>query len=247
MSITTKRLWLYSISCTPLTSLSSDRYVNNQYVMLLFCVDSDLQTHILQVRRYNSYIQLEPNHIDAEKVGYGITSITCPGEKDGGSAQGSAASAASEQPASPEAGSAAAASDTRPGGGLGNPIDTPDPLTKYRWWILGSLSLVLAAAAAFFLRSPAPTVAGAAIEAPVAAPFTVATTGTFANAGSLAPTRNPHSSASASESALLAALKEELFAVETERLQGKLAEDDYAQLKGALETVLRRALNRQNA
>ena len=166
---------------------------------------------------------------------------------DGGSAQGSAASAASEQPASPEAGSAAAASDTRPGGGLGNPIDTPDPLTKYRWWILGSLSLVLAAAAAFFLRSPTPTVAGAAIGAPAAAPFTVATTGPFANAGSLAPAGNPHSSALASESALLAALKEELFAVETERLQGKLAEDDYAQLKGALETVLRRALNRQNA
>ena len=76
---------------------------------------------------------------------------------DGSSAQGSAANGASDQAATPEAGSAAAASDTRPGGGLGNPIDTPDPLTKYRWWILGSLSLVLAAAAAFFLRSPTPT------------------------------------------------------------------------------------------
>ena len=44
---------------------------------------------------------------------------------------------------------ASAATDTRPGGGLGNPIDTPDPLTKYRWWILGGLSLLLAGAAAF--------------------------------------------------------------------------------------------------
>jgi hypothetical protein len=46
-----------------------------------------------------------------------------------------------------------------PGGGLGNPIDTPDPLSKYKWWILGGLGLVLAAAAAFFLRKPAGAVA----------------------------------------------------------------------------------------
>jgi hypothetical protein len=166
---------------------------------------------------------------------------------EGSSAQAGSVSAASEQPASPEAGSAAAASDTRPGGGLGNPIDTPDPLTKYRWWILGSLSLVLAAAAAFFLRSPAPSVAGAAVGAPAATPFAAATAGTFANAGGLPPASNAHSNAPTSGSALLAALKEELFAVETERLQGTLGEEDYAQLKGALETVLRRALQRQNA
>ncbi len=69
-----------------------------------------------------------------------------PREAQGGEAarrrvDRASANAASDQPASPEAGSAAAASDTRPGGGLGNPIDTPDPLTKYRWWILGGLSL----------------------------------------------------------------------------------------------------------
>ena len=43
---------------------------------------------------------------------------------------------------------------------------------------------------------------------------------------------------------LLQALKEELFAIETERLQGKLTEVQYAELKSALETVLRRALAR---
>jgi len=152
-----------------------------------------------------------------------------------GPAQGASAGGA-EQPASPEAGSAAAASDTRPGGGLGNPIDTPDPLTKYRWWILGSLSLVLAAAAAFFLRSPTPVATDGAI--PYAA-------GNLAAAGSVASASQGFSTAATSGSALLSALKEELFAVETERLQGKLTEDDYAQLKGALETVLRRALLRQ--
>ncbi|MGC2497742.1 MAG: carboxypeptidase regulatory-like domain-containing protein, partial [Acidobacteriaceae bacterium] len=30
---------------------------------------------------------------------------------------------------------------TTPGGGLGNPIDTPDPLQKYKWWILSGVGL----------------------------------------------------------------------------------------------------------
>jgi hypothetical protein len=44
--------------------------------------------------------------------------------------------------------------------------------------------------------------------------------------------------------ALLTALKEELFAVETDRLQGRLTEPEYAETKAALEVVLRRALVR---
>jgi hypothetical protein len=44
--------------------------------------------------------------------------------------------------------------------------------------------------------------------------------------------------------ALLAALKEELFAVETDRLQGRLSETEYVEQKTALEIVLRRALQR---
>ena len=44
--------------------------------------------------------------------------------------------------------------------------------------------------------------------------------------------------------ALLAALKEELFAVETDKLQGRLSESEYVEQKTALEIVLRRALLR---
>jgi hypothetical protein len=42
----------------------------------------------------------------------------------------------------------------QPGGGIGAPIATPDPLTKYKWWILAGLALLLVAAAAFLLRKP---------------------------------------------------------------------------------------------
>ena len=43
---------------------------------------------------------------------------------------------------------------------------------------------------------------------------------------------------------VLAAMKEELFALETDRLQGRLSEGEYSEQKAALEVVLRRALQR---
>jgi hypothetical protein len=39
-------------------------------------------------------------------------------------------------------------------------------------------------------------------------------------------------------------MKEELFALETDRLQGRLSETEYLEQKAALEVVLRRALLR---
>jgi len=48
----------------------------------------------------------------------------------------------------------------------------------------------------------------------------------------------------AGSDSLLAAMKEELFALETDRLKGKLTESEYVEQKAALEVVLRRALAR---
>jgi len=46
---------------------------------------------------------------------------------------------------------------------------------------------------------------------------------------------------------VLAALKDELFALETDHLQGRLSDSEYEQQKQALELVLRRALARKPA
>ncbi len=124
----------------------------------------------------------------------------------------------------------------KPGGGLGNPINTEDPLTKYKWWIIGGLGLVLVAGAAFLLRKPAnagttapiPTASSLAGPTGLAEPRVVAYAAPAATKGQL----------------LLEALKEELFAIESEKIAGKLSAGEYAELKSALETVLRRALNR---
>jgi hypothetical protein len=138
--------------------------------------------------------------------------------------------AGADQGADQSAGQGAAApssssADTRPGIGLGNPIDTPDPLNKYRWWILGSLTVLLAIAAGFFLRRPANE-----LPVPLAAGHSLASA--------------PVAAAGSGDNMLLTALKDELFALETDRAQGRLSAVDYDHLKAALELVLRRALSR---
>jgi hypothetical protein len=46
---------------------------------------------------------------------------------------------------------------------------------------------------------------------------------------------------------MLSALKEEFFQLETERLEGKITDAEYAEHKGALEVMLKRALAREAA
>ena len=46
------------------------------------------------------------------------------------------------------------------------------------------------------------------------------------------------------QDALLSALKEELFALETERLQRRISEPDYKEARAAFELILGRTLNR---
>jgi hypothetical protein len=133
--------------------------------------------------------------------------------------------------AGPEAaGGGPAAVDTKPGGGLGQPIDTPDPLSKYKWWIIAGIALAMAGGAGFLLSRPqnAPAVAQSAPNAIESVP--AATTNV---------TATPQTS-------LLNALRDELFTLESERLTGKITEEHYLKVKPALEIVLANALERSN-
>ncbi len=114
--------------------------------------------------------------------------------------------------------------DKRPGGGMATPIDTPDPLTKYKWWIIGALALALAGGAGFLLSRPQSGVPAAANAVPETA----------------LPTQPSH----VAPTALLQVLRDELFTLESERLTGKITDAQYNRLKPALETVLQNALER---
>ncbi|MDE1161782.1 MAG: carboxypeptidase regulatory-like domain-containing protein [Acidobacteriaceae bacterium] len=123
------------------------------------------------------------------------------------------------------AGTVPATENTTPGKGLDNPLDpegSRTPLDKYKYWILAGLLLAFAVAAGVLLRKPSSTQTASAPQLPPQAPGT-------------------------HDDRLLATLKEELFSLETERLQGKLTEEQYAEQKAALEAVLRRSLARQDS
>ncbi len=116
------------------------------------------------------------------------------------------------------------ATDKRPGGGLGNPIDTPDPLSKYKWWIIAGIGLALAGGAGFLLSRPQP----AAANVPLAANVPVAAA----------------TAAVAQPASILSALRDELFTLESDRLTGRITQEQYAHVKPALEIVLQNALHR---
>jgi hypothetical protein len=67
-------------------------------------------------------------------------------------------------------------------------------------------------------------------------------TGEFAASAGAVVSAGP--AASGGQGALLSGLKEELFALETDRLAGRLTEEQYIEQKAAMDTVLRRALGR---
>jgi hypothetical protein len=112
--------------------------------------------------------------------------------------------------------------DTKPGGGIGTPLDKDaerDPWTKYRWYIIFGFGLLLAGGAGVMLGFPNRSSAGSAIR-----------------------TATPVAAGGA-----LQVLRDEMFAVETDRLEGRLNETQYAELKAAYDVVLRRALARNTA
>jgi len=143
----------------------------------------------------------------------------------------------------PEATAQSAANNTRPGIGLGVPIDTPDPLHKYKWWILSLAAVLLAVGAAFLMKQNQPLAATAGGPAVPVAKVPSATKPTEGFKLPLAATPAVRAvGAETHRSKLMEALKEELFALETERLEGRIASDEYEKQKGALEIVLVRAL-----
>lgn len=105
-----------------------------------------------------------------------------------------------------------------PGGGLGVPNERPDPLHSGQWLFLGVLSLFLAAGAVFVYTSN----------------YNVAVR---AGGPALPQDRS---------AMLMEAMKEEVFQLESDRLQGKITPQDYQTAKAALDKTLQRAVQRQS-
>lgn len=133
-----------------------------------------------------------------------------------------------------EASGSGGSSEPRPGGGLGTPIKAPDPLDKYRGYILATFGVMLAGGAAFIvIRARSVKVIGATPEAPKPAGFRTSA-------------MSPAVAGASHSSMLLQGLKEELFQLELEHKQGQISDEDYAKTKAALDQTLTRAIKRSS-
>jgi hypothetical protein len=95
---------------------------------------------------------------------------------------------------------------SRPGGGIGTPINAPDPLSKYRWWIIAAVALAMVAGAGYVMsrqEAPAKAVAGPTLQE---------------------------------------AIKDELFALESEKIAGKISDREYAEARAGLERLMKRTV-----
>jgi len=144
-------------------------------------------------------------------------------------------------------GETSAQANNRPGGGLGPPIDAPDPLQKYRWQILGGIAAALILGGVY-VAVRQQSAARALARQKTASPAATAVRFDEDEYGPApvlpAPTTRP-ASAARPTSMLLDALKEELFQLEVERRQGQISQSEYESAKSALDQTLDRALKRE--
>jgi hypothetical protein len=148
------------------------------------------------------------------------------------------------------------AGDSRPGGGLGPPIDAPDPLQKYRWWIIGGFVFALAAGAVYVAsrqRGAVANVADSGVDFEIPEPLQPVTARYSRPAPApaakvvvpvAAAPMAPAPVATARPSMLFEALKEELFQLEVEHKQGKISQQEYEKARAALDGTLERAIKR---
>ena len=159
------------------------------------------------------------------------------GQENGGGAQGPSEG---EQSSAPGQGSAQ--SNNRPGGGLGPPIDAPDPLQKYRWWILGGFAAVLVIGGVY-VASRQQSAARTWELQKGSRPVSMQEEDDYESAEATPITRPP--TAPRPTSMLMEGIKEELFQLEVERKQGVISQTEYDKAKAALDQTLDRALRRE--
>ena len=130
-----------------------------------------------------------------------------------------------------------------PGGGIGAPIDTPDPLTRYKWWILSLLALLLVGGSVFLLRRQGGITAKTSQDAtetidelPVRVERAVQQSAAPRTSKGSEPAQN----------LLMNRIKEEMFAIESERLTGTLSPNEYAEIKSGLDALLKRVLKERS-
>jgi hypothetical protein len=160
----------------------------------------------------------------------GEGTLAPPADEDSGPSQGSSA-----QP------------ESRPGGGLGPPIDAPDPLQKYRWYILAGFAALLVVGGIYVASRQQATTRAARAKGNALPSLEEDEDYETAEREVRIPDARlqPAAPRASSSSKLLEALKEEIFELEVEHKQGRISQQEYESAKSALDQTLQRALKRE--
>lgn len=152
-----------------------------------------------------------------KSVNFFIAKNVTPKQKVAFAISGTGAMPREQEQASAPRNGGARGEPAGPGGGLGLPNERPDPLHSGQWLFLGVLSLFLAAGGVFVYTS---------------------NQNVAATAGPAVPQDR--------STLLMEAMKEEVFQLESDRLNGKINAQDYQTAKAALDKTLQRAVQRQS-
>jgi hypothetical protein len=214
-----------SASFDPKLTYKSDHFVVLLPKSMTFTAASGVDYKAMDdPRQPDAIVQLASNATPGQALGFKISGMGTLG----------AAGEDSEGPPRPAGGQsegASSATTARPGGGLGPPIDAPDPLEKYRWFILGGFAIVLAGGGIYVYERSHST--------PAAPEFIAADIG-IVTAAPVSAVSRP----SAKQPMILEALKEEIFQLELEHKQGHISQAEYDKAKAALDQTLERAIKR---
>ena len=193
-------------------------------------------------------VQVASNTTRGQNLAFKVSGegVLQPPQESGQSSNGRSSNgqgSAGQGQAGSESGGGAQA-NSRPGGGLGPPIDAPDPLQKYRWWILAGLAGILVIGGVYVASRQQSAARALRQKAGISAAAMQQPEDEYAPA-EIAAVHTVRSSAARPASALLDALKEELFQLEVERRQGQISQPEYEKAKSALDQTLDRALKRE--
>jgi hypothetical protein len=120
------------------------------------------------------------------------------------------------------------ARESHQGGVTSSAVGTPDPVTRYRWYLLSGFLLLLGASVVYFRRLPRAV--------------TSVRSGT---SGAPSPGRPSLTPAHPGDpDLLLEQLKDKLFQLEVDRQQGRISPREYQRARAALDQTLDRAIKR---
>jgi hypothetical protein len=140
----------------------------------------------------------------------------------------------------------------KPGGGLGAPIGASEPTSSVRWYVLGVVLIALAGGAVWIVkRKPGSAGASHVSGGDSASHASTSSKPPSSKSSSSKPSSSKpgrsegHSlQPTTSRSSVLDVIKEELFQLESDRLMGKISQEEYQAAKSGLDALLRRQMKK---